>query len=355
MPLSVLRITEILESYFQEYFPNRNNIRISDVNSLSKGWETELFSFKLVFKEDNIKKTEQLILRIYPEGDVKSKTKWEYDVLTALYNAGYTVPKTHILELDGKFFDQPFIIMDRIVGRDMGEEFIQALESQDIDTVINEILPRLCQSFVELHNLDWRILPNEIDSIEDISPYYFIDRRLSSVEKELREYNLQELVKILNWLKERKDTVPVEKIAILHRDFHPHNVIISNEDGKSYIVDWPACSIGDYREDLAWSLMLTRAYTTDTISDAILNLYEKISGSKVKEIEYFEVLAILRRFSDIMIILKYGAGEFGLRKEAVQQIKETIFQLRNIYTRFTTITNITIPDLERFIQEVSEE
>ncbi len=75
MPLSVLRITEILESYFQEYFPNRNNIRISDVNSLSKGWETELFSFKLVFKEDNIKKTEQLILRIYPEGDVKSKTK----------------------------------------------------------------------------------------------------------------------------------------------------------------------------------------------------------------------------------------------------------------------------------------
>ena len=350
MSLSVLRISKILESYIQNKYQNREDIEVTEVHSLAKGWETELYSFKLNYKEDSKNREEKLILRSYPGGNASSKTKWEFDVLTILYNAGYSVPKTHILELDENIVGKPFIIMDRIIGIDMGEEFTKALEEKELDKVFNEIIPRLCKSFVELHNLDWRVVPNEIDTHEKLNPYYFIDRTLANSEVKLNKYDKQELRPILNWLKENRDSVPVDKISILHNDFHPHNIIISNHDGKNYVIDWPACRIGDFRADLAWTLILTRAYTSKEISDAVLRTYENEAGMEVKNIEYFEVLSILRRFLDVLVVLTRGAEEFGMREEAVQQIKETKFHLVNIYSRFMEITDIKIPELENFLQ-----
>ena len=354
MSLSALRLTEKLESYYEKKYQNRYNIQVSEVNSLSKGWETELYSFRLIFKEDKKKKEENLIIRLYPGKYADIKTKREFNSLVSLYNAGYTVPKTHILELDENIVGKPFIIMDRIIGIEMGEEFTKALEENDREKIFTKILPRLCKSFVELHNLDWKVIPNEIEDVKNLSPYFFIDRTLKHTKKSLNEYKLQILKPMLKWLKTNRDSAFFEKISILHNDFHPHNIITSSDDGKDYVIDWPSCRVGDYREDLAWSLMLTRAYTSPEISSAVLRLYEKELGSIVKNIEFFEVLSILRRFLDVLIVLTRGAGEVGLRDESIQQIKETMFHLDNIYDRLVEITDIKIPKLTNLLVELSK-
>ncbi|NPD87330.1 MAG: phosphotransferase [Asgard group archaeon] len=351
MSLSVLRVKKILEKYFQKIHFTQKDIEISDVKSLAKGWETELFSFVFSYQEEGQKKVDHLILRIYPGKNMQNKIKWEYDVLIALFNAGYPVPRTHLLELDEEFFGKPFIIMDRIAGVDMGEEFFNAIETKDMETLTEKLLPLVCKLFVELHDLDWRIIPADIIKKETINPYFFIDRRLASFEKKIEEYELHELQSILNWLKERRDNVPSEKISVLHQDFHPHNIIIA-DDGKPFVVDWPSCNVGDFRQDLGWTLLLVSAYTSSEIRNAILKAYENKLGSKVEEIDYFEVLAAFRRFSDILIMFKFSPNEHGSREEALQQIKDTVFHIENIYSLVREKTNLSIPKLEEFISSI---
>ena len=43
MPLSVLRVKKNLGKYFEKIYSSREDIEISEVKSLAKGWETELF------------------------------------------------------------------------------------------------------------------------------------------------------------------------------------------------------------------------------------------------------------------------------------------------------------------------
>jgi len=354
MTLSVFRVKQTLEEYFRRKYISKRDIEILEVTSLAKGWETELFSFILRYEEEEKWKEENLILRIYPAKDVQNKISWEYEVLVVLFDAGYSVPRTHFLEMNESFFGKPFIIMDRIVGDDMGEEFTKALEANDMRKIREDILPVLIQLFVKLHNLDWRIIPIEFDEKKIIDPYFFIDRNLISIDDLIHKFNLHELLPILNWLEERRDKVPTKKISILHRDFHPHNIIISKE-GKAYVIDWPSCTVGDFRYDLGWTLLLVSAYTSTELRDIILNAYERELGSKVDEIEFFEVVAAFRRFSDIMIMFKHSPEEYGLREEAIQQIKETVFHIKNIYSLIRKITNLSMPELEEFIHSIEKE
>ncbi len=350
MTLSVLRISEKLEEYLRKIYPKYEHAKVSDLQSLAKGWETELFSFKFDYEKESKKFEEQLILRMYPGIDQKGKTEWEYKVLTSLFNVDYPVPKTHILELNEEVLGKPFIIMDRIQGEDMGRLFFAAVEDNDQETILS-IVKLFCTLFVKLHNIEWQALPLDINDVGAINPYYFIDRKILNYQKIINQSEIHELQPILDWLIERKNVAYSKKISILHRDFHPHNIIFT-EEGDAFVIDWPSCTIGDYREDLGWSLLLTYAYTNKEIRNKILEFYEKEQGSEVKNIEYFEIVAIFRRFSDIMKVFKFGAKESGMREEVIQQIKETAFHMKRIYELLEEITGIKIPELEEFIRNL---
>ena len=347
MPLSVLRISEKLEKYLSKIYLNYEHVNVSDLQSLAKGWETELFSFKFTYEKERKKFEEQLILRMYPGTNRKEKTEWEYKVLTALFNAGYPVPKTHIIELNEEVLEKPFIIMDRIKGEDMGKLFLAAVEENDQETILS-IIKLLCKLFVKLHNIEWQALPLEIKDVGALNPYYFIDRKILVYGKMINQSEFHELQPILDWLIERKNDAYSKKISVIHRDFHPHNIIVT-EEREAFVVDWPSCSIGDYREDLGWSLLLTYAYTNKEIRDMILEYYEKEKGSKVENIDYFEILAILRRFSDIMNIFRFGTKKAGMREEAIKQIKETTYHMKRILDLLKEKTGIKVPKLEEFI------
>jgi len=350
MPLSVLRISEKLEKYLRRYYPKYKHVNVSDLHSLAKGWETELFSFRFNYEKEEKKIEQQLILRMYPGTEQEEKTKWEYKVLTSLFNAGYPVPKAHILEFDEEILGKPFIIMDRILGEDLGELFLGAAEVNDQEEILH-IVNLLCKLFVELHNIEWQALPLGINAIGVLNPYYFIDRKILSYEKIINQYEFHELQPILDWLIEKKNDAYSKKISILHRDFHPHNIIVT-ENGEAFVVDWASCSIGDYREDLGWSLLLTHAYTNKEIRNKLLEFYEQERGLKVRNIDYFEVLAILRRFLDIMNVFKFGANKTGMREEVIQQIKKTAFHLKKIYELLEEKTGIKIKELDEFIRNL---
>ena len=82
----------------------------------------------------------------------------------------------------------------------------------------------------------------------------------------------------------------------------------------------------------------------------ILGSYESFKGSKVPQIEFFEVLSALRRLRDIMTLFKYGANKAAMREEAKQQIIDSLPHLENTISLVKEITRISIPEVENFIQ-----
>ena len=350
MSLSEFRLKEKLRVYLESTYSSRKNIHISELSSIAKGWQTELYVFNLGYIENGIEKKENLVLRMYPGEDASVIIEKEFDVLKALYEVGYSVPKTHFLELDTKVLGKPFLIMDRIIGEDLGTVFVKALEENNLEKIKGEIIPLSIEFITELHDLDWKVFPSKYLNSEKNNRYFFVDNKLRYIEDRIEKHQMNYLLPVLDWLKNNRKRAALEKISIIHGDFHPHNIII-DEKGKGYVIDWPAARVGDFREDLGWTLMLTQAYTNNTIRDAFLHSYEETIGKPIKDIDYFEVLAIIQRVYEVILTLKHGSSYFGLREEALQQIKETIFHIQNLLTHLKEKTDLSILEIERVIEE----
>lgn len=351
MTLSALRIGEILESYFKEHYNSEDKFAIKDIQSLAKGWQTELFAFKLYREGNDEESIEHLILRMYPGKKMASKTKHEFEVLQTLFESGYPVPKTYILELNQKVLGHPFIIMERILGKDMGEIFLRALEENDHKVLSEEILPLFASLFVQLHELNWKILANKTKYTEEENPFFFIDKSLNKLEKQIVNHKIIELLPLLKWLKENRNKASLEKIAIVHSDFHPHNIIL-DASGKGFVIDWPGAHIGDYREDLGWTLMLMEAYTSREVKEMFLKFYEQLSGKLPAEINYFIILSICYRLFEVTLTIKFGSEVMGLREEAKEQIKETAYHINNLLVSLNEKIGLSIPEIEEMLDEL---
>ena len=84
----------------------------------------------------------------------------------------------------------------------------------------------------------------------------------------------------------------------------------------------------------------------------VLNSYESFKKKKIDSIEYFEVLAGLRRLWDILTIFLQGAGSIGLREEARTQILETKSHLEYVVSLIRENTELDLNRLEKLIQSV---
>ncbi|MHA2397124.1 MAG: phosphotransferase family protein, partial [Candidatus Thorarchaeota archaeon] len=281
---------------------------MNDFHDITSGWETEIFSFNLTWKGERREEKEALIVRVFAPG-VGAKAERESRVMRLLLEMGYPVPRIHVTESDKSILGKPFIIMGRIDGGTLEDR----ISVPDTDhPKWKKVFSRL---FVDLHNLDWTpFVPDSIIIPKD-DPYFIIDRTLVSYSDHLERYGKIELNPILEWLKSNVDKVPCKRPSVTHGDFHPMNILI-DESQTPYVIDWGASGVRDFRMDLAWTLLLTRAYSTKENRDSILNAYQQAAGREIEELEYFEVLAILRRLSDVLISMSEGSNAMGMREGA---------------------------------------
>jgi aminoglycoside phosphotransferase (APT) family kinase protein len=152
---------------------------------------------------------------------------------------------------------------------------------------------RLTQVFVAqllaLHTLDPQLLAPETTLAQ---PYEFIEHELDQLRIDSQHSPHTTLMEIVQWLEQRKATVPCMRPAILHRDYHPWNVLIDTAE-RAWVIDWD-WQIGDARFDLAWTLMLMRRSGFDAFSTAVHDHYAGQSDRSLDALAYFEVLTTVR-------------------------------------------------------------
>jgi aminoglycoside phosphotransferase (APT) family kinase protein len=336
-----------LLAYLKGQFPDREKLHIQHFREIGEGWETRISGFTLEYVSQGKKVRQGNVIRMYPGNHGAHNAEREFHVLRTLNELEYPTPRVHLVEVDANYVGMPFILMDLIRGSTMGQ-LLASNSPEKQHTLYNQF----GELFVRLHQLDWNPFIRDFSAIKPEDPYFYIHNTLSHSEKALKRFRLEELLPILEWLQTRVRQVPCPQLSFTHGDFHPFNIMIDSK-GAPFVIDWTAAKIADFRTDLAWTMLLTGTFNGPEARDQILHLYENTSGSKIEEIEYFEVLAILRRLFDFLVSVKSESSPTSMRKDIAAIMSQQSLHYQKVYALLQERTDITIPSVEKLIQGLS--
>lgn len=337
-------IPESLKNYYTKTHPSWGDPRISGVVDLTSGWETELYGFNLDYDEGGHSVSRRLVARLYPGRHAEGKAEKEFTVMGKLGEAGYPVPMVHEIETDADALGMPFMIMDWIEGHSMMDDFLR-IPMEELGPHL-EVFMRL---FVELHQLDPALVFPGSSRFGDTSGY--LEMALERTARDLYERGPPWLSPVIDWLDEHRRGVSQGRFSVLHRDFHPGN-IMAGPDGSHLVIDWGASSLGDFREDLAWTVLLASAFWGRPFGETMFEAYQRAAGEAVRDAEFFEVAAIFRRIQDTSISFMRGAGEAGMRAGAVEQMREGIAHLHSVHGFLEERTGIRLPEFDELLRSV---
>lgn len=337
-------LSDRLGAYYRQ---KDDHFQISNFTPISDGWETEVYAFTLTLRHQ----TEQMILRMYPGANAASKCKHEFNALLLLmqHPGNYPVPKVMLPnQTDSALLGKPFIIMQKIDGRPLGDVLREDVPRQP------ELLSRFVQLVVDLHHLN----PALFLQMETFSnqppddPSAWLPALLSRWRGIVAAHAWA--APIFDWLDAHAPEVAsgTTHLSPLHGDFHPHNVLITPDD-QLYVIDWSGFSLGDYRYDLAWTLLLIASSGYPQLREIILSEYARLAGQSVANIEYFDVLAALRRLYDLAASLGSGAESLGMRPETVAIMRQQQDRYQYVYGLLHDRTGIRVSYLEDLIANLS--
>ncbi|MBN1582277.1 MAG: phosphotransferase [Anaerolineae bacterium] len=336
-------IQRCLQACYAQAFPARSGVQVSNVASITSGWENEMYAFDVEYATNGEHQHKGLVLRIYPGEDGYGKSAHEFQSICQLYQMGYPVPWVLLLERKSSPFGKPYILMERVEGQELWSFLLNSPDEKK-----HEMLTLFCELFVRLHRLDWRPFVDDVAAYEHGGSYLYIDRWLNEMRRALGSSDKPDLLCLDAWLQKGRNEVPCLRPSPLHWDFHPSNVLL-RADGSPVVIDWTGFRISDARFDLAWTLVLTYSYVGAEWRDRILHEYERILGARVEQIGYFEVCACCRRLLDLGVSLAEGAEKMGMRPGAVAIMKQQNQVYERVYALLQERTGIRVAEIERML------
>lgn len=334
-------LAESLKEYYNQQDPARENLAISEVEEITMGWETDLYSFSVGFKESGRLVKEERVIRLYPGDFAAEKATKEFNVMSRLFNAGYPVPEVFYHETNERTLGKPFLIMERIRGHNMTDDLLKGSEEER-----DSLMSIFTKLLVDLHNLDGtRLFPGD-HFAGDTTGY--VNKVLKRGKRDIDRHDISWLGPLLDWLDEHKTGVSPERLSIVHGDFHTNNIML-REDGSPVVIDWGAAAAGDCRADLAWTILLMSTYSDPGLRKVILEEYQEISGREVRDFEFFDVMAIFRRLRDVSVSFTGGPEEIGMRPGALEKMKQDSEHLHRVYALLKERTGLGIPEFEELL------
>jgi aminoglycoside phosphotransferase (APT) family kinase protein len=330
-----------LLDYYRETHSGWEGVSVTDLFDMTSGWETELYGFTLEYVESGVRRTQRLVARLHSGRSGARTVEREYAVMGGLGGLGYPVPEVYDMELTGDFMGKPFLILERVLGRSMMEDFLE--------TPRDSLGPHIATAsslFADLHRVDSeKIFPD--------APFgttqEYLKTKIHGAREEMEDRELGWFTPILDWLEEHRGRVSDEGVSVLHRDFHPGNIMV-RPDGSHAVIDWSATGPGDFREDLLWTVLLASAFWDRYFGKALLKGYEAASRREIRDVGFWEVAGIFRRMTDVTVSITSGAEEKGMRAGAVEQMKDSLEHLHKVHGFLEERTGIRLPEFDELLK-----
>jgi aminoglycoside phosphotransferase (APT) family kinase protein len=274
------------------------NARIDDLRQLNNGWASDVYTFTLRYDENGESVGQNLVLKTFADNDDgKDRALKERHALFNLRADRYPVPGVSAVEIDPAHLGMPFVVMEKIEG----EVLWDALQTAD-EHKRAELLRLFVGLLVELHEMGIeKLVPNA-----KVSEHTLVNREVYTLRSLANHFERPEMVPVIDWLYERRKDAPTDRPVITHRDYHPWNVLLT-EQGRPFVIDW-GWQISDARYDLAWTLTLLERSGYGDFRNEVLATYEAMTGKPVECLDYFEVLASTRWLMEVTNSLLFGVN-----------------------------------------------
>ena len=335
-----------LEDYLVAALSGKSAVRVTDCANLSVGWESDVFAFTLHFEEGGVPHEEALVLRIYPGKLAWDKSAHEFNGLTLLFQSGYPVPQVWLLEREHSPFGKPFLIMERVDGESMWPLMFHSGKDQE-----QRYRTVFCELFYRLHMLDWE---SALRTHPDLATARLrgsqapVRLQVETLQSYYDRYPKPGFLPVLAWVQERQKDIDCWQQALIHWDFHPANILVSG-DGSATVIDWTQLEVSDMRFDLAWTLVLIGAAEGRSQSRQLLAEYERIAGTPVPQLDFFEVIACLKRLFSVVVSMQDGAGELGMRPGAEAIMARQMGAMGEVYRLLLERTGISVAEVEQLL------
>lgn len=276
---SISELAERIAGYLAAHIPDASDVFVDELARIYGGSSQETFRFRANWNEQGKAIERRLILRRdATAGLVVAERDLEYNVYRALAGQGLPIPGVYFLELDARWLDRPFFIMDMCPGKP-GSPFVPTdpydghgdSVGRQFWTIAGQ-LAAIDHRAIGLESLRnggagsgfWTL---ELDRWEGI-----LDEGEAVIEPAVRG--------AMRWLRHNPPPEPV-KPAIVHGDYRSGNFLFTADGEISAILDWEMCHVGDPLEDVAWALDPFWPMTRHLPIDDGLTLWEAASGTLI--------------------------------------------------------------------------
>jgi len=272
-------LADRIAAYLAHRMPTARAVAVDGLARIHGGSSQETFRFRATWREEGEARERQLILRRAPEaGLVNAEHDLEFRVYSAIGGSGVPVPVAHWLELDPRWLDRPFFVMDLMPGKP-GHFF----GSNDPYEGRGETVARnFWRHLGTLAALDHRALGLEglrngaLDRGLWAAECDFWEARLDAGEAQVEPIPRA----ALRWLRRNPPPAPARP-AICHGDYRSGNFLFLPDGAISAVLDWEMCHIGDPLEDIAWAINPMWTMERHLPLDESLAIWEAASGRAI--------------------------------------------------------------------------
>ncbi len=298
---STASVVEALEDFFATERPGAS---VSDIRRMGGGASKEQFRFTLTGADGG---TQHYVLRMDPrEAITETDRRREYEILK-LVQGLIPAPLPVWLDVDGSRFGQPAVIMEFVGG--VTKPSGAGMKVSGLGTLLGERLrgqlkDQFLQHLVTLHGIDWREadLPSFAAPVADPQQPARWSLNYWKALWALDRTEERPIVSLATrWL---TDNLPDCSDPVLtHGDYRTGNYLFDEDSGRiTAVLDWELARIGDFHEDLAWTMMqLFGIFDPDGTFRAgdlygreeLIAAYEQASGRTVnrRTLHYYDVMA----------------------------------------------------------------
>ncbi len=267
--------------------------RITDIYRFRSGFAGE--TSRITLEDGRI-----FVVKSYGSDTCDLKREWEG--LRLLTEVDYPVPTPVLAEFEGK---TPYIVISCFNGDNLWDVYCSTDEATK-----KQLLISFSNALATLHRIDTTPFATAVKAD-------FIGQELTYINSRLSSNN--QLEPIYEWLSLHKPQIKGETPAVLHRDYHPWNVLVG-QDNKLCVIDW-VWGVGDARFDLAWTFCLLKRSGYEGFAKEFLQQYNRISGYDLSEFDYFKVLATVRWIVNVKASLDTGEN---VNKENEKEFRQML-------------------------------
>jgi len=312
MSISLDRAQQMLPGWFKKHLPMASEIYVSELQTPGAGASNETYFVTLEYVLNGKYKSEELVIRWPPSGflvfpEDSYDMARQYELLRCLEATDIPTPPVFGLETDRDILGAPFFLMRKVSGWIPGDfppyhsggRLFDASENDQAQVWWSGL-----EAMATIHRLNWDNAGLGFLGVPDGTEF---------IEGQVKLYD--------DVLAQNSDKVPSVLSAtrqwLLDNRFHPEFQCLCWGDARlgnmifdgtnvAAILDWEMAMIGDPIADLAWFIHIDWAASEGRPSAPTSRLpglpgkaetiarYENIMGQRVKNFDYYDVLAAYR-------------------------------------------------------------